>query len=269
MRFLVILLTLFLFLGCDEKQSNQEVYALNEEFAPQAEMMEVYKEPFNASNSNHQKIIKTSVLKFETQDLDKTYTNISKFVKQNNGFIQSDNSVKSYNKINRSLKIRIPSKYFQATLDSITNKISYFDTKKITSRDVSEEFIDIEARLKAKKTLEERYLQLLTKAKNVKEMLEIEKELSNIREEIESKQGRLKYLENKVTFSTFNIDFYKLNVVTTVSQSYGSKMWNAVKSGFNGLSLFLLALINIWPILLIGSFGVVLLKKLFKKRKRK
>jgi len=238
MRFLITFLILCLCFGCDEKQSSKEVYVLDDEM----ELMEIDMEmiPSKATISNDQKIIKTSVLKFETQDLDKTYSNIARYVKQNNGFIQSDNANKSYNKISRSLQIRIPSKNFQKTLDSITSKVSYFDTKKITAKDVSEEFIDIEARLKAKKTLEERYLQLLTKAKNVKEMLEIEKELSNIREEIESKQGRLKYLKNKVAFSTFNIDFYRLNVVPTVSQSYGSKMWNAVKSGFNGLSLFLL-----------------------------
>lgn len=267
MRFVAKLLILVLFFRCSEKQSEKEIYALETEYDSVTEKMEVSAEPLTVSTSNNQKIIKTSVLKFETQNLDKMYSNIAKYVKQNNGFIQSDNSNKSYNKISRSLLIRIPSIHFQTTLDSITNKVAFFDTKKIISKDVSEEFIDIEARLKAKKTLEERYLQLLKKAKNVKEMLDIEKELSNIREEIESKQGRLKYLENKVALSTFNIEFYKLNVTTTISQSYGAKMWNAVKSGFNGLSLFLLGLLNVWPFIIISVFGAVLFKKWFNKRK--
>ncbi len=268
MRFVAKLFILLLFFGCGEKHS-EEKYALDDnEYA--TESMEVYEVPSRSSAiNNNQKIIKTSVLKFETQNLEKTYSNIARYVKQNEGFIQSDNSNKGYNKISRTLQIRIPSVNFQTTLDSITNKVAYFDTKQITCKDVSEEFIDLEARLKAKKTLEVRYLQLLSKAKNVKEMLEIEKELSNIREEIESKQGRLKYLENKVALSTFNIDFYKLNVATTVSRSYGSKMWNAVKSGFNGLSLFFLGLLNIWPLVLIISMGAFLLKKWFNKRKRK
>ena len=91
---------------------------------------------------------------------------------------------------------------------------------------MTEEFVDLKARLKAKKELEDRYLQLLEQAKNVKEMLEIERELSNIREEIEAKEGRLQYLQNKVTLSTIYINFYKTTQSKGVSLSYGQKMIN-------------------------------------------
>lgn len=216
-----------------------------------------------------QKLIKESQLRFETQDLDKTYSNIIRFVKQNNGFVQNDQSSKNYNRIYRNLTVRIPTQNFQKTIDSISSHVAFFDEKRISSKDVTEEFIDLEARLKAKQTLEKRYLELLSKAKSVKEILEIERELSNIREEIEAKQGRLKYLQNRVSLSTLSVEFYKVTSETGVTVSYGTKMWNAVKSGFNGLSLFFLGLLHIWPFIIILIFAFFIFKRWYNKKYKK
>lgn len=216
-----------------------------------------------------QKIIKESYLRFETNDLDKTYGSIFRFVKKNGGFIQSDNANKLYDRQSRNLIIRVPTQNFQSTIDSITTIVDYFDTKQVSLKDVTEEFIDLEARLKAKLELEKRYLELLSKAQNVKEMLEIERELSHIREEIEAKQGRLKYLNDRVSLSTLNIEFYKISAETGVRTSYGRKMWNALQSGFNGLSIFFLGLLNIWPFIIIVILGVYLIRKQLRKRQKK
>jgi len=215
-----------------------------------------------------QKIIKTSYLKFETQDLDKTYLQIKKAIQDNKGFIQDDNSNKLYNTLTRHLIIRIPTNNFQNTLDAVSKHVGYFDTKRISAKDVTEEFIDLEARLKAKRTLESRYLELLSKAKSVKEMLEIERELSSIREEIEAKQGRLKYLQNKVSLSTLDIEFYKLTSEVPVTTSYGTKMWNAIKAGFSGISLFFLGLLHIWPFILMLAVAGLFVRKWIKKSKK-
>jgi len=214
-----------------------------------------------------QKIIKTSFLRFETQDLDKTYLQIKKAVQDNKGYIQDDNSNKSFNKITRRLLIRIPTSNFEQALDAVSQNVAYFDDKRTSAKDVTEEFIDIEARLKAKKTLEKRYLELLNKAKNVKEILEIERELSKIREDIEAQQGRLKYLENKVSLSTLEIEFYKLTSEAPVAKSYGTKMWNAIKAGFNGISIFFLGLLHIWPFIIILGITVFFIKRWIKKSK--
>jgi hypothetical protein len=216
-----------------------------------------------------QKIIKESYLEFETNDLDKTFDNIQRYVKQNNGVIQNDNASKNYNRSIRTLIVRVPTNGFQNTIDSISKSVEYFDSKSISSKDVTEEFIDLEARLGAKRVLETRYLQLLSKAKNVKEMLEIERELSSIREEIEAKQGRLKYLNNKVALSTINITFYKTTSSSKITQSYGSKMGKALKSGFNGLSYFFLGVLNIWPFLILLSIGIFFIRKWYKKKMKK
>ncbi|UKM65525.1 DUF4349 domain-containing protein [Flavobacteriaceae bacterium GSB9] len=273
MKLLSYVLVLMLPMMCSKAPSNDKDSSVG--YAESAVLESV--EEASATNGDMsiryettpQKIIKTSFLRFETQDLDKTYSQIKKAVQDNKGFIQDDNSRKSYNTITRSLVIRIPTTNFQETLDAVSEHVAYFDSERISAEDVTEEFIDLEARLKAKKTLEQRYLSLLDKAKNVKEILEIERELSNIREEIEAKQGRLNYLQNKVSLSTLEIEFYKLTSEAPVTKSYGTKMWNAIKAGFNGISIFFLGLLHIWPFIVILAVGGLLIRKRWIKKHKK
>jgi hypothetical protein len=216
-----------------------------------------------------QKIIKTARLVYETRDIEGTHAKILKLAEKYEGLIQHDNSGKSYNRIYRNIVVRIPSESFQTFIDGISEGVSYFDQKEISREDVSEEFVDLEARLKAKRELEKRYLELLKQAKNVKEMLEIERELSNIREEIEAKQGRLQFLQNRVSMSTVNIEFYKLTSETGITQSYGQKMINSLKGGWDGISMFFLGILYLWPLIVIILIGVFVLLKIIKRKQKK
>ncbi|MEP2936531.1 MAG: DUF4349 domain-containing protein [Gilvibacter sp.] len=214
------------------------------------------------------KIIKTATIQFETRDLEATHKRVLSLVNQNKAYLQNDNSGKQYSKAYRQLIIRVPTQNFQALVDSIGVGVAYFDKKDISRKDVGEEFVDLQARLKAKRVLEDRYLQLLSKAKNVKEMLEIERELSSIREEIEAKQGRLNYLQNQVSLSTIYLEFYKTDVETIATQSYGAKMGNAIKGGWNGITSFFLGLLYIWPFILILGLVVFFIRRYLKRRKK-
>ena len=215
------------------------------------------------------KIIKTAYLRFETQDLEQTATMVHEALAKYKGQVQNDQQRNSYNVLNHSLSIRIPSASFDSFIDEISKGVTYFDQKQISATDVTEEYIDTESRIKTKKALEERYLQLLKKANKVSEMLEIEKELSAIREEIESKQARLQYLQSQVSYSTVELSFYK-----TVAEreeatvSYGSKIGNALKSGFNSLSSFFIGLIQIWPFILIFVIAFILIRRRFRRKKQ-
>jgi hypothetical protein len=214
-----------------------------------------------------QKIIKTGNIKFETNDLGETYNQMIAAVKKHNAIIQNDTEGKEYGSIFRRITVRVPSKNFDLFLSDISKGVSYFDNKEISSQDVTEEYIDIDARLKAKKILEARYLELLKKANKVSEMLEIEAQLSAIREEIEAKEGQLRYMQSQVSMSTINIEFYK----TVANEggatiSYGSKIWNAITSGFNSISSFFIGLLSIWPFLIILAAAVYFIRKRFKKK---
>lgn len=232
---------------------------------PSSEVMDVT----DNSSNEEQKIIKTAYLVFETQNLETTHQHILELTTKFKGVIQNDNSGKNYNRIFKNLTIRVPTENFQEFIADISEGIKYFDQRTISRQDVSEEFVDLEARLKAKRTLEERYLELLNKANTVKEMLEIERELSNIREEIEARQGRLQYLQNQVSMSTVNIEFYKTTAETGITQSYGQKMKNALRGGWNGISVLFLGILYLWPLFLVAVIIVIILRIFLKNRKYK
>ncbi|HET8804175.1 MAG TPA: DUF4349 domain-containing protein [Aequorivita sp.] len=259
------------FLACSNGGSNKD-YAEDSSMAgmEMAEETQAIQERTNSSpEKEEQKIIKTARLAFETQDVEATHKKILQLASQYKGLVQSDNSGKDYNRNYKNLIVRVPTENFQQFIDGISEGVAYFDHKDISRQDVSEEFIDLEARLKAKRILEERYLELLEKANKVEEMLQIERELSNIREEIEAKQGRLQYLQNQVSMSTVNVEFYKTTAETGITQSYGQKMKNAFQGGWNGISVFFLGILYLWPLFLVAIIVVIILRIFLKNRKIK
>lgn len=279
---LVLFALMVLFISCKEKYENTAVeeyaYAAGDavevatdavEASADATYENLEEKVFTPADSGQEaKIIKTAVLRFPTDNLNESFSTIQKATKEYKAYVQNDNSGKNYNSTYRNVTIRVPNQNFDAFIADISKGVSYFDRKEISAEDVTAEFVDLEARLKAKKVLESRYLELLKKANKVSEMLEIERELSNIREEIEAKEGRIKYLQNQVGLSTISLQMYTENPAgsgTTVS--YGTKMWNAVKSGINGLSSFFLGILNIWPFILILAFAFIFIRKKWKKRR--
>ena len=215
-----------------------------------------------------QKIIRQANLKFQSENPEETYSQIGKSATKFHATIENDSQEKSDSEMSRTLVIRVPSQNFESFLSEAGKGVAYFDTREITSSDVTGQYIDSETRLKNKKSLETRYLELLKKAGKVSEILEIEKELSNVREEIEAKEAELKYLKTQVSMSTVTISFYKpVALGNGVAVSYGSKMWNALAEGFYGFSGFLLGLLYIWPFIIILVFLFFLFRKKLRGRK--
>ncbi|WP_395043489.1 DUF4349 domain-containing protein [Flavobacterium sp.] len=273
----------FLLLGCKEN-ANEEAEALNSSITtikiPPREMSSSEDRNYDKSedvkpknNNNYngenieQKIIKYGDLRFETNDLDETHKTIQTLIKKYKIVVQNDSEGKDDYTIYRNLRLRIANESFDEFIKEISTGINYFDRKNISVDDVTEEYIDVTSRIKTKKALEERYIELLKKANKVSEMLEIEKELATIREEIEAKEGRLRYIENKVSMSTITIEFYKtLEHKAGATVSFGTKFVNAIKSGFNGISSFFIWLIEVWPFIIILVAIMYFIKKRFKKK---
>ncbi|WP_026210055.1 DUF4349 domain-containing protein [Flexithrix dorotheae] len=194
------------------------------------------------------KLIKEGNISFETDDLEHTKTRINVAIKKYKAYLASENSYNYDTSIRQTLTIRVPSQNFDSLLAAIAEGVGHFDQRNIQIQDVTEEFLDITARIKTKKELENRYLDLLKEAKKVTEILEIERELGKIREEIESVEGRLKYLSNQVNFSTLTVSFYQ-----TVSGGEGffSQIKDGFSNGWENLGFVFIGLVNIWPFLIL------------------
>jgi hypothetical protein len=269
--FYAVVLSLLTLASCKKYETTSEdVAAMNIAEAPEALADNSPNPPPPGGNeaSISQQIIKNGHLRFETDDLEATAAKIHEGIKKYKGQIQSDTETSDNYALSRIVVIRIPSAGFENFINQVSTGVKHFDVKEISSQDVTEEYIDIDARIKAKKVLETRYFELLKKANKVTEMLEIEKQISALREEIESQEGRLRYIKSRVAMSTLSIEFYK-NIESGGGStvSYGSKMGNAIKSGFNSLSTFLLELLNIWPFILIFVIVFILIRKKIKKKK--
>ncbi len=289
MKFLPILLfVVFVLSGCKEAEAEatsdeMQISTLNlppKEYDKKADYdmvvdsTAVAVEEVAASNAPpsvdkiEQKIIKSGDLRFETSNMEETNTAIQQLVKKYKAVVQSDSEDKNDYTLNRYLTLRIPNQYFDSFIKDLASGIEYFDRKNISIEDVTEEYIDVASRVKTKKALEERYIELLKKATKVSEMLEIERELATIREEIEAKEGRLKYIQNKVSMSTISIEFYKSTEHKAgATISFGTKFVNAIKSGFNGISTFFIWLIEVWPFILILVALIYFIRKRFKKKR--
>lgn len=211
------------------------------------------------------KLIKNGTLSFETSDVEKSRKEIEKLYQEFNGYVASENHFNYGERLTHEQEIRVPSKNFDSFILKLEQLGTKVENKNISTQDVTEEFIDVEARLKTKKNLEVRYLELLKFAKKVEDMLAIENQIGNVRAEIESMEGRLNYLKNQVAFSTIKITYYEL---TGIDFGFASKFVHSLKNGWDNLLTFLIAVVNVWPFLMLVAAGFLMYRK-YKKRVRR
>lgn len=219
----------------------------------------------DSKNMTEQKLIKNGDISFEVKNIKNTKTFLQKVISKHKGYISSE-KIEDY-RINPTeiLTVRVPNSNFDNIINNIGLQIGEFDSKRIDIEDVTADFVDIEARLKNKKQLEGKYQELLAKANNMTDILKIEKEISLIREDIESTEGRLRYLNNQVGYSTLIITYYEKRA--TAGFHFGGKMADALSNGGMGFLWFLIGMMQLWPMWLIGGLICYVIYKIVKHRK--
>ena len=205
--------------------------------------------PTQHVDTNVQRMLtKEGNLSWETSNVDKTHASIVAQAKKSNAYISSDNRFRDEYQMTNKMSIRIPSNQFDNFISSIENDVNNFVEKRIEVIDVTEEYIDVSARMKTKKELELHYYDLLKQTKNVTEILQVEEQLNIVRSEIESAEGRLKYLKDKVNMSTIHLSFYE---TTSAPVGFFGQIGKSFVAGWKGMLYFILGLITAWPIVLI------------------
>ncbi len=195
------------------------------------------------------KIIREGDLHFETSDLAATDQAIKEVCAKLGAQVHNDYLSKGTGRVNQTMTLKIPSAKFDELVVAVSAIANRLDSKNIRLQDVTEEFVDINARLEVRRQLEGRYVALLEKAGTIKELIEVEKELRSIREEIESTEGRLKYLTSRSSISTLNVHFYQSKAGYF---GFFGKMRRAFSTGWYTFLDVLVALAHGWPFILIG-----------------
>ena len=105
-----------------------------------------------------------------------------------------------------SLMVRVPAKDFNALNDFIKMlaKVKY---ENVTAQDVTMQYTDLKIRLDVQTKMLARYHELLKRAANVKEAVEVERELSRITERVEQLKGQIRYYDSQIGYSTINVTF--------------------------------------------------------------
>lgn len=231
----------------------------------------------------NRKVIKRGNLTIETLIFDVALNSIEEEIKVFDGYIEGLD-VYSGN-LNRqalqrgAITVRVPKENYDAFLESIGN-VGHVVSQNSSIEDVSEYYFDTEARLDSLKIQEERLLEFLKKATKLEETIQLERELSNIRYQIESLTGSLRKLDGLISFSTVTIslvEVYEPTIIEpTPKEGFGSQLMFGFEESFrnlkDGAEGFLVALASgIFQIVLMLGFlfiVFVMLKKRLEKDKQ-
>ena len=216
-----------------------------------------------------QKIIKNGNISIKTKHLEKSKAAIDQLVQNLGAYYQNERLEKFETKISYNLTIRIPSRQFEKLLFGIERSGDEITDKSLKSTDVSEEYVDIETRLQNKRAYLNQYRALLSRANKIEDILAIEDKVRNLEEEIESKEGRLKYLSNQIEFSTLQIQLFKEiepKQTDTEEKGFFSKSLDALENGVKLILNLVLYLLSIWPLLILLFLLYFFVKRYLRKK---
>jgi len=225
-----------------------------------------------------QKIAKTTRLSIEVSDYNLASDSLKSFVKDSGGYVEDVHSY-VYRKTEKrdfksgSFTLRVPVDHY----DSVRNQI--FTLGKITTdsenaQNLTNEYFDTEARLKAKEKEETRLLELILKAEKIDELILLEERLSNVRAEIERHQSRINTIDRTTAYSTIYVELTEAfsAEIEPVSENFGSKIKNVFINSINGVKTFfeycaIFIAGAIVPLLILAAVFVVVIVIVKKSRK--
>lgn len=250
MKNLLVLLSVLVLFSCNNKEAMKMEYPLNADGVGEVFFNEdvATKEQSQSNITIDRKLIRNGSLDLKTSDVKKTKIEIEKITKAANGYSSSESENNYGDRIQFMQVIRVPAAQFDDLVKQVEALGEKTENKNINIQDVTEEFIDVEARLKTKKELEARYREILKQAKTVTEIMSIEGQISQVRAEIESMEGRLTYLKNQVSYSTLTVSYYE-----SIGTEFGffGKIKESLGNGWDNLLSFFIILVNIWPFVLL------------------
>jgi uncharacterized protein DUF4349 len=301
-KFLFLVLSLLVLVGCDKGQRGAEeaprtaktsiAKSIGDTERPSAGLVGEGQIPVNQQVSLNQadqsqsmaeamnrKILRNAELTLEVPDPSAAQRKITSIAESLGGFVvtseskqrQSGDSGKQELEVN--VVVRIPAPQFGSALDQIRAQGSRVIQEKTTGQDVTEEFIDLEARIKMQKALELQFLEIMKQASKVADALEVQRQIADVRTEIEKLEGRKRFLENRASLSTITVSLQTPAAIAVSTSGFGRNIREAVAESVtvaSGIVLFLIRFVIVMiPILvLIVLPGGLLARYFFRRHKR-
>jgi hypothetical protein len=212
------------------------------------------------------KIVRNATLNAEVKDYKTFSQQLGEKVKKYGGYISQEEQSQSDYQIENSVVIKVPVDQFQNVINDLTKDVSKLNEKHISSEDVTAQLVDGKSRLEAKKQVRLRYLDLLKQAKNMEEILTVQKEINDIQEEIELVNGRINTLSHESAMSTITFTFFQIidanaKAGTEKQPGFFDKVREAFAMGWYWIGEIVIGLLSIWPLLVLIILGIWFFRK--------
>ena len=256
-----------------DASSQEGSVGLNRMMAPSPGGEMLYDEAI--AESVDEKKIKTGTLDMIVDQVDETVDQIQQLTLEQKGTVQTVSVYEQPDGTKTgSITVKVPFAEFETVVTKIKQLARVVEQETIASDDVTEQYIDLSARLKNAKSQEQRYVEILGSAYTVDEILQIEQALGNIRAQIESLTGRMQYLDSVTDYSTINVYLSEEPTVKIGGKEFrpGTAIQTAAQAVVEIAQWLVIAVI--WIVVVGVGIGVPLLLiiwlgwKLVKKMKR-
>src|SRR6185369_14744738 len=158
------------------------------------------------------KIVRNADLTMEVASTNEAQHRVSSIAEAHGGFVvnseskQRESADPAQRTVDFKVMVRIPADQYGVALDEIKQLASNVLEEKSTGQDVTEEFIDLEARIKTQKALETQFLEIMQRANKIEDALEVQRQIAEVRTEIEKLEGRKRFLENRSSLATITVN---------------------------------------------------------------
>ncbi len=155
-------------------------------------------------------IVRTANLSLVVEDTEETLEAIEDLAAELGGYISNLNAWRVNEQLAASVTLRVPAVSFDEARERVKGLATELENENVSGQDVSEEYVDLEARLRNLERVEEELLEFLASAQESNEDIEdifiIYERITKVRQEIEQIQGRTQYLENASSLATLTIN---------------------------------------------------------------
>jgi hypothetical protein len=205
MRFFSLLVTILVAVGCGERERNNGNRDVESAIERSGNITSGGST--TVEQASERKIIYVAEVALVVDDFAAAETAVPKLVKEFHGYLSEASISRPTGKIRSGQwTVRVPVDQFDAFLDAVT-KLGVPESRRQTAQDVTEEFVDLEARINNSKRIEAEILKLLEdRTGNIKDVLEVQARLGEVRGEIERMEGRVRYLQNRTALTTVTVN---------------------------------------------------------------
>ncbi len=198
------------------------------------------------------KIIKTGSMTIEVDDFKETRNHLDSLIALHHGFISKENANKPNDRMQTTITVKLLPDQFYPFFKNVEHLGLKVHAKNINTRDVTQEYTDLEARLKAREDIAERYKAILKRANTINEIFTVEGKLRTVLEDIEAMKGRIRYLSEQVGLSTMTVTIFQYLPIAEVAEAgFFKKLGHAFTFGWNDILEVILNIASNWHLLLL------------------